>query len=196
MGFVLTPAEGLNNKSFSIAADSTYKPGDKFMFDFDAQFIYQDGMRDGMVVLAMTLQNDSVVTTNCRVTNSQHYSLQLEDFGRLGVKSVKGYFLLNKGDFTSEGSSSTTLKLMFVENIRLVRMHQKKVEAKPEETKGDKADSVAAPPAKTEALEPAEMSEPTEMPRRMKARPGIQVAPPTKPIKIEMDKALTPTTRK
>ncbi len=58
--------------------------------------------------------------------SSQHYMTELEDRDSIGIKSVKGYFLLNRGDFVSGSSSSTTLKLMFIENIKLVRMHARK----------------------------------------------------------------------
>lgn len=125
-GFVLSANKPFNYSDFTIPVDTSYQKGDKLMLDFDVQFIYQDGMRDGVVMLAVTFQNDSVASTNMRLTNSQHYSLQIEDRDSLGIKSVKGYFLLNDGDFFSGSTSVTTLKLMFIQNVKLVRLHPRK----------------------------------------------------------------------
>ncbi len=130
---VFSPEKPFNNYCFEMKVDSSYHKGDRFMLDFDAQFIYQDGMRDGMAVLAVTFSNDSVVSQLCRIQNSQHYSIDLSDGDYLGIKSVKGYFLLNKGDFASDAASKTTLKLMFLQNIRMVRMHRHKEPEKPKD---------------------------------------------------------------
>lgn len=125
-GFVLSANKPFNYSDFTIPVDTSYQKGDKLMLDFDVQFIYQDGMRDGVVMLAVTFKNDSVSSTNVRLTNSQHYSLQIEDNDSLGIKSIKGYFLLNDGDFFSGSTSVTTLKLMFVQNVKFVRLHPRK----------------------------------------------------------------------
>lgn len=120
---VLTTQAPFNYAPFTIPCDTTYHPGDQLNLDFDAQFIFQSGMRDGIVVLAMTLGNDSVFTRNARINSNSHYSLQITDEMFRGIKAIKGYFLLSTG-FTNR--NSTTMKMMFVENIRLVRMHRKK----------------------------------------------------------------------
>ncbi len=130
---VFSPDKPFNNHCFELKVDSSYHKGDRLMLDFDAQFIYQDGMRDGMAVLALTFSNDSVVSQICRIQNSQHYSIDLGDNDNLGIKSVKGYFLLSAGDFASNNASQTTLKLMFLQHIRLVRMHRH-LEPKPQDT--------------------------------------------------------------
>ena len=121
---VLSASAPLNYSSFNIPVDSGFHKGDRLMLDFEAQFIFQDGMRDGVAMIAVTFQNDSVASGNIRMSSSQHYSLQLEDRDSLGIKSVKGYFLLNSGDFNSS-PSLTTLKLMFLQNIKLIRMHNR-----------------------------------------------------------------------
>ncbi len=48
------------SSSFNIKVDTTFHKGDCLMLDFDAQFIYQDGMRDGVAMLAVQFANDSV----------------------------------------------------------------------------------------------------------------------------------------
>ncbi len=127
---VLSTNKPFNYAAFSVPVDSGFHKGDKLMLDFETQFIYQDGMRDGVAVLAITFDNDSVASSYVRMSGSQHYNLQVEDRDSLGIKKVNGYFLLNMGDFASGSSSLTTLKLMFVQQIRLVRLHPRK-EVKP-----------------------------------------------------------------
>ena len=122
---VFSAYKPVNYDSFEIPVDSGFHKGDKLMLNFDAQFLFQDGMRDGIAVVAITFKNDSVYSSNVRITSSQHFSLQLEDRDSLGIKSVKGYFLLNNGDYSSGSGSATTLKMMFLQNIKMVRMHPK-----------------------------------------------------------------------
>lgn len=125
---VLLTHKPLNYYNFEIKADSSFHKGDCFMLDFDTQFIFQDGNRDGLVALAVQFANDSVASQTIHVQSSQSYTVRVEDRDTLGIKAVRGYFLLNNGDFTSDGGSATTLKLMFVERIRLIRMHSRKPE--------------------------------------------------------------------
>ena len=78
-------------------------------------------MRDGIVVLAVTFANDSVASQLLHIQNSQHFNIQLEDRDRVGIKAIKGYFLLGQGN--DVGSSETTLRLLIIDNIKMVRMH-------------------------------------------------------------------------
>ena len=118
---ILSPNKPFNLETFSLPVDSAYHKGDRILFDFDAQFLYQDGMRDGIVVLAVTFANDSVASQLLHIQNSQHFNIQLEDRDRVGIKAIKGYFLLGQGN--DVGSSETTLRLLIIDNIKMVRMH-------------------------------------------------------------------------
>ena len=118
--FVLSPYPALDQYSFEIEADTAFHAGDKMMLDFDAQFIYQDGMRDGVAVLAVKYENDSVESRVMQISTTSHFHVQTDNGAGLKIKSVKGFFLLNN-DINS--SSSTTLRIMIVSGIKLVRMH-------------------------------------------------------------------------
>lgn len=144
---VFSTQKPFNEVSFKIDADTTYHKGDRLMLDFDAQFIYQDGMRDGVALLAVEFKNDSVAQQILHISGSQHYSLQIADNDTLGIKSVKGYFMLADGGFSSDMGSQTTLKLMFLDHVKLVRMHPQKVEAPKPSAVGDSArvDSASGP---------------------------------------------------
>ena len=128
---VFMPVQPFNSTSFDIKVDSTFHKGDRLMLDFDAQFIYQDGMRNGVAMLAVQFGNDSIAQRTIMIQSTQHYSVELSDADSLGIKSVKGYFMLMNGDNGTDVSSQTTLKLMFLEHIKLIRMHPQKPVAAP-----------------------------------------------------------------
>jgi hypothetical protein len=151
-----------NQSSFSFKTDSTFHTGDQIMLNFDSNFIFQDGMRDGCVVLAVTFKNDSVATNMNHLSASNHYSLNISDYGHLGIKEIKGYFILNKPQSNFE--SSTTLQLMFINNIQLIRMHENKKQAQEQR----RNDSISAANAK---------NVPVPNPS---ANPPVNVLPPAK----------------
>lgn len=128
---VFMPVQPFNSTSFDIKVDSTFHKGDRLMLDFDAQFIYQDGMRNGVAMLAVQFGNDSIAQRTIMIQSTQHYSVELSDDDSLGIKSVKGYFMLMNGDNGTGVSSQTTLKLMFLEHVKLIRMHPQKPVAAP-----------------------------------------------------------------
>lgn len=128
---VFMPVKPFNSTSFDIKVDSTFHKGDRLMLDFDAQFIYQDGMRNGVAMLAVQFGNDSIAQRTIMIQSTQHYSVELSDADFLGIKSVKGYFMLMNDDNGTGVSSQTTLKLMFLEHIKLIRMHPQKPVAAP-----------------------------------------------------------------
>lgn len=128
---VFMPVKPFNSTSFDIKVDSTFHKGDRLMLDFDAQFIYQDGMRNGVAMLAVQFGNDSIAQRTIMIQSTQHYSVELSDADSLGIKSVKGYFMLMNDDNGTGVSSQTTLKLMFLEHIKLIRMHPQKPVAEP-----------------------------------------------------------------
>lgn len=145
---VFSTFKPFNSSSFEIAVDTTFHKGDRLMLDFDAQFIYQDGMRDGVALLAVQFKNDSVAQQVVHVQSSMHYTVQVSDDQNLGIKSVKGYFLLSDGGFSTDMGSQTTLKMMFIDHIKLIRMHQKKLEVPKDAASGDslKSDSMSRTP--------------------------------------------------
>lgn len=190
--YVFSAFSPFNYQSFEVPVDTSYHQGDKLMLDFDAQFLFQDGMRDGIVVLSVKFKNDSVASSNLHLTNSQHYSLQVEDRDSLGIKSVKGFFMLNSGDYSSGSSSVTTLKMMFVENIRLIRSHARKVqEKKKEETPngGNAKDTGISTSGTSDSMSRSTSVAPSSQPiskPRLSGPDGRPLPPPDKLKKIEL----------
>lgn len=139
---ILAPYPTFNRKTFEVQADTSYHEGDKIMLDFDTQFIYQDGVRDAIAVLAVTYANDSVEVVSNSLMSSSHYHLQINNIGRLKIKNIKGFWLHNNGQ-NQTLTSRTTLRMLLLTNIKLVRMHTKPTE-EPEvsEKVGSTVDSV------------------------------------------------------
>lgn len=116
------PQAPYNCITFDAKADTAYHAGDKMILSFDCQFIFQDGTRDGVAMLAVIFNNDSTATQTMHLSADNHYSLQITDSERLGIKQVKGFIYLGKGS-SMPTTPSASLKLMCVNNMKLMRMH-------------------------------------------------------------------------
>ena len=120
----LIPNEPYNLYSFNLTPDTTFHKGDKVILSFKADFIFQDGMRDGVAVLSVVLGNDSVTSNVSHISSSMPMSLMISDNDSLGIKKIRGFFMLSKS--MDANTSSTTLKLMSVHDIQLIRVHPSK----------------------------------------------------------------------
>ena len=191
-----------NEQSFYLAADSSYYKGDCLMLDFDTQFIYQDGMRDGIALLAVQFANDSIAQSVIHISSSQHYSVQVTDNDKIGIKAVKGYFMLTDGGYSSGDASATTLKLMFLQHIKLIRMHPQKVEQPKDGAVGDsaKVDSAktsmsSASASSSSSSASTAMSSSSSSPSTSSASPRLPGKPiplPNKPLPLPNEKQLKP----
>ncbi len=118
--FLLSQAP-FNKITFYIKADSTYHVGDSFDLSFDTQFIFEDGMRDAIAMLAVRYDNDSVASQNMHISSATHSRVSVMPDDKHKIKEIRGFIFLSKG-----GDSKTTLKLMCVDNIVLLRYHKTK----------------------------------------------------------------------
>ena len=164
--FVLMQSPAYSNYTFFVKADTTYHAGDKLKLDFYARYLFQDGTRDGIAMLAVKLGNDSVVSRMIHVGSSSRYAIQVDDEGKKGIKEVRGFFLLNRSPNAASNDSQTTLKLLAVNGIRLIRMHeaQKSSSDKPdkEDTANQKDSSKISAPVNVD-LQPEEVAHPANM---------------------------------
>ena len=136
---VLTSQIPYNMYSFAIKADTSFHKGDRYLLEFDVQFIFQEGVRDAVAVLAMTLANDSVVAQTIHISSPSHFTLQLNDSERQGIKRINGYFLLNNEK--AFGGMQTTLRLLPIYNIRLIKMRANAPEQPSNQPEPNKIDS-------------------------------------------------------
>lgn len=144
---ILIPDAPYNVRSFILEADSTFKKGDKIVLSFDTKYLIQENSRDASMYLAVVFNNDSVAARNVNISSDMDYSVEISDDKNLGIKQIKGYFLFSKAEF----SSLTTLKVLALTNIRLVKQKVKQNENNSSEAKKDSIpsnpskDSLAAP---------------------------------------------------
>jgi len=171
---VFSTDEGFNSYSFRVDADTAFHKGDRLRLDFESQFIYQDGMRDGIAMLAVQFKNDSVAQSVIHVQSSQHYTVELADNDSLGIKCVKGYFMLCNGGFGMDAGSATTLKLMFIDKVKLIRMHPQKVVAPKPSSQGDSA-----------RIDTANRPRPTGVPDPQMPPTGGRLPMPGEPMRME-----------
>ena len=150
-GYVLSLQKPFQLYSFAQQADSSFHKGDVLMLNFDANFIFQDGNRDGVAMLSVQFANDSIASQVVHITTDNHYSLMLRDDARLGIKAVRGFLMLSQGQ--TEGESETTMKMMFITRISLLRMHTKaQTAAASADSIANRRDSVVPPPQSTPPL--------------------------------------------
>ena len=117
---MLTPAPPNNKFCFTIKADTTFRLGDSFQFNFMADFMYQAGTKDAVAYIAVRYSNDSVSTHVTHVGVSGISRLRIPGNQKEKVKTIDGFLYLNRGN-----DDSKTLKLMFASQIQFVKFRQK-----------------------------------------------------------------------
>ncbi len=130
--FILMQQMPYNLNQFAISGDSTFKAGDVLTLQFDSKFIFQEGSRNLVAVLTVTLSNDSVVTNTCHASSDGRFTVSFNDYKRLGIKAVKGYFVLLRNN---NEQISTAFYLASVENVRMILAHSREAVEQPADTK-------------------------------------------------------------
>ena len=137
--YAFIPKAPFNKQAFVIPVDSSYHKGDRLILEFDAQFLYQEGVCDGIAILSTRLSNDSVITRTMHMSSNIHYSLEVFDDKMVGIKDIRGLFYLNR----DRNATLTTTKVMILNHIRLMRLHEKeKIQQQQEKEAAAKQDSV------------------------------------------------------
>ena len=116
---VMMPIPPLHRHEFTIHCDSTFWEGDKLLFQFMSDFVYQTGTKDGLFYVAVTYP-DTVVVQRNTFSYSGLCQLTVASAADACPQEIKGFFCL--GGFNDP---STTLRLLFIDNIQLIRFHTK-----------------------------------------------------------------------
>ncbi len=124
---------------FTIDCDSTFREGDSFLIQFTSDFIYQSGSKNGILYVAIDYA-DTTLVRQTRFTFSGLIQLRLDgsQMEKGAPRRMKGYFYMGGAD-----DRSTTLRLLFINNIQLIRFH-KQYEKPKAETDSLSLDSLAA----------------------------------------------------
>ena len=143
--FILIQQAPYNLFTFDVIPDSTFEDGDRITLQYDAQFIFQDGMRDIATFLAGYYDNDSIATVTSHSNFDGHGIVTLNnDVNRLHVKRIKGYFLLVQNlTQNSSNANTTTMRLAAIRNVKLLHLRTEPPAVKKEEPV-EKVDSLKA----------------------------------------------------
>ena len=135
-------------------------------------------MRDGVAVLVAKYANDSVASQFTRISSSSTYTMRISNDSNLKVKEVKGYFLLNSG--SGIASKSTTLRLMSVYDIHLVRLRAAKQTPSSAQTANNDSAARRHPKGDSVGRKPiATPQSPAPLPKEpIKLEPKEKVLPP------------------
>ncbi len=127
---MLMPVYPYNTYSFDISEDTLFRSGDTFLMQFMSEFVFQSGVKDGLIYVAVEYP-DTVFIKQSRFSFSGHNKIQMSSVSKKKPQRVRGYFYLG-----GSTESTTTLRLLFINNIQLIRFHTKdeEPEAEPEDS--------------------------------------------------------------
>lgn len=117
---ILMPYPPYNRIDFEQKADTSFHRGDSFLFIVHNEFIYQEGARSAEACIVMRYDNDTVVSKAFSLGSSGMNQIRIPLVENRKVKDIHGYIFL-----APQKEVSTTLKLMVVKNIQLIKMRKK-----------------------------------------------------------------------
>ena len=91
--FYLLTSAWNNHIDFQQEADSTFREGDKIMWQFEAHWYYREGQKNATALLAVVYENDSTAQSSYSLysTGKQEITIHL---GKKPVKSIEGFVYL------------------------------------------------------------------------------------------------------
>ena len=128
---LLLPMPPYNRWDFAIKADSTYRRGDALMIMFLSDYMYQTGSKNGLVYMAVEY-DDTVVSRNLRFSVTGLAQMRVPEDTTRTIRAIKGFFYLDGGN-----ESTTTTRLLFLNNVQLIRFHTTPDNATPDNTTDD-----------------------------------------------------------
>jgi hypothetical protein len=120
----MMPVPPYNHWDFKIDVDTAFKQGDSFLMQFMSDYMYQDGVREGHLYLAVTYDNDTTISRNVRFISTGYNQLRVPELDNHRVKRMCGFFYLGDG-----ANRSSTTRLLFLNNIQLIRFHKRNEES-------------------------------------------------------------------
>ena len=137
---VLVPYAPYNRLQYHLQADTAFRKGDSFMLAWNSNFLYESGSKDAVAYMAVKYKNDSIVSTVTHFSVDGSTQLRIEGCDE-PVKEIKGFVYLGQGYETS-----STMKMLIVSNIQLIRFHKQKNVPKEPEPKKSVTDSLSEVP--------------------------------------------------
>lgn len=107
-------------KTWAVETDSLLSPGDRITLRFSGLFLSDKAAHAVTAVLALRLDNDSVVTRNMTCSMSGPNTLVITDDKAIGIKSVYGMFMMRRSaDLQGSPASSVQHQIFSIYDIRL-----------------------------------------------------------------------------
>lgn len=144
---MLLPKPPYHIYQFSQKADSAFRQGDSFLMSVNSSFLVQSGSRNATAYLAVIYENDSVVSQFANLSSSSNTTLRIPKCN-LKAKEIRGFFYMAQ---RLASDNQNDISMLFLDQIQLVRFHQKKDEvtiperAQTPDTAELKKDSVLRP---------------------------------------------------
>lgn len=135
---ILIPRPTMNRFDFTVKADSAFRKGDSFMFQFMSEYIWQTGSKDVTVCIVCKYEGDSIVQTVSHVSVAGTAQVRVPANRERKLKEMRGFIYLSDG-----GDEGNTRKMLFVSQIQLIRFHDKTIEN--EEATSNEPSSTEAP---------------------------------------------------
>lgn len=129
---VLMPTPPYNRMDFEVEVDTTFRTGDSFRMEFTAEFMYEGGGKEGVVYVAVTLSNDSIVGYSRNFTSGLRGQVKIPANKKYDVKAISGFIYLGGGARGRDG-----LRIMTVGDIHFLRFHKVEKPAEEEEEDDD-----------------------------------------------------------
>lgn len=123
---LLLPKPTANRYDIHVEADTSYHKGDSFMFQFHTEYIFQSGSRDAVLCLVAKYEGDSIIQNTVHVSTDGLTQARLTHYREGKLKELNGFIYLNNNQQDGE-----VRKLMFIEQIQLIRFHQKQTNNEP-----------------------------------------------------------------
>lgn len=158
---VLIPNVVDNIYSFSIDADTTYMPGDYFMWAFKTQFLSSDQASEAYALLSILYENDSIVGTSQRIGSNRQTEITLKcakAYRDVPIRSVNGtiylplrtqgfgilavndFILVRYHDLTKKGPNEEEMPVVKVDTVETPAPDTVRVRSNPYDIRGDKAE--------------------------------------------------------
>lgn len=134
---LMLPKAPYNCWEFELVADTAFRRGDSFLIQFMSDFMYQSGGHNAMLYVAIAY-NDTTIGRQLRFSNSGINKMDILPKDQ-DIKSIKGFFYLHDEDPTM-----TAARLLFIDNVQLIRFHKKEEEVKEDENEEDSLPQIDA----------------------------------------------------
>lgn len=130
---LLTPEPGANLFMFRMNADTSFRPKDRFEWNFTTKFIYKEGRKSLQAAIAVIYEGDSMSVAEQPVYGEGDNVLTLQA-SSLPIRRIEGFIYLDEPEVSEA-------KLCFISRMSIVRYHEQKGPEKAAISPADSAES-------------------------------------------------------